>query len=227
MKHRRPVIRLQSKARQLVGFNKFLATKNDALKITVTSHKELLSTFLEKPSTDALTTKINSVIRTLETINHNLENDNLTLSSQLAQAKQTLETEEEKCSEEIDSLENKNFVLTNLLEKQDHVLADLEEKLKEVKAKDGAGGMRVVEKRVLDPTQQTLILHHELQACRNAFKKLTKGLNAEINKNTRLEVYSKGLREQNDFLVTVIKSLCVNSDKPTDNSIFIPFLLLL
>ncbi len=162
--------------------------------------------------------KLNNFGANLESMNDMLLTENTTLDEQLSQYKGVIEAEENKCSEEIDGLENKNFILTNLLEKQDHVIADLETKIKESQSKP-AGGVCVQEKYVLDPTQQTLILHHELQASRNAFKKLTKGLNAELNKNTRLEQYCKNVKDQNEYLANVIRTLCVNTDKATDNSI--------
>lgn len=218
---------LRAKAKRISGYNKFLKEKSESLKIAISSYKEILFALLSPlPNNvkefDFLHSKISTCIHNLELEKQNLESDADMLNTQLGQYKLQIESENEKNNEEIDALENKNFVLTNLIEKQDHVIADLEEKIKEINEKGLKQTIQTVEKKVLDPAQQALVMHHELQGCRNAFKKLTKGLNAEINKNSRLEHYSKSLREQNDFLITVIKSVYVNSDKPTDNTESLP-----
>ena len=90
---------------------------------------------------------------------------------------------------------------------------DYEAKINESKKRPN--NLKIMEKYVFDPTQQSVILQQELQACRNGFKKLSKNLNLEINKNDKLEQYSKSLQEQNNSLISIIKGLCENSEKQT------------
>eukprot|EP00826_Nyctotherus_ovalis_P017978 TRINITY_DN15328_c0_g2_i8.p1 TRINITY_DN15328_c0_g2~~TRINITY_DN15328_c0_g2_i8.p1 ORF type:complete len:255 (+),score=60.20 TRINITY_DN15328_c0_g2_i8:214-978(+) len=201
----------------LSEYSQSLQERNNVLRTAIKLHKELLSAFLEKPPAGAkqIAKKLEDTKHGLEAINKNIDSDNLNLLLQLSRYRKELEVEEEKCSEEVDTLENRHFVLTNQLEKQNNLMADYEAKLDELKRKPVHG--KAMEKYVFDPTQQMLILQQELQACRNGFKILSKDLNVRLNKNEKLEQYSKQLQKQNTSLIGIIKGLCENSDKKTTN----------
>eukprot|EP00826_Nyctotherus_ovalis_P009647 TRINITY_DN12549_c0_g1_i9.p1 TRINITY_DN12549_c0_g1~~TRINITY_DN12549_c0_g1_i9.p1 ORF type:complete len:269 (-),score=94.83 TRINITY_DN12549_c0_g1_i9:99-905(-) len=157
---------------------------------------------------EVVTKKIEDTITTIDTANKTLDNDNFSLMSKATRYKQQIEAMGEKYSEQIDSLENKNFVLTNLLDKQNHVIKSFEAKLNESKRTEKP----VAEKLVTDPDQQNAMLQRELEIHRRNFKKLSKGLNAEINKNAKLESYSRALQVQNNFLADAIRKICDNPD---------------
>jgi len=208
---------LQKHRNNLSEYVQSLKDKNNSLRTTIKLHKELLSVLLEKPSSNItpVTKKLEDTMHSLESINKNVDNDNLSLLLQLSKCKKKIEVEEEKYNEEIDKLENRNFILVNQIDKQNNLIEGYEKKLKEMKKKPGYEA--IPEKYVFDSTQQILILQQELQASRNAFKKLSKELNVKLNKNEKLEQYSKQLQKQNTSLINIIKGLCENSEKQTTN----------
>lgn len=157
---------------------------------------------------EVVTKKIEDTIATIDTANKTLDSDNFSLMSKATRYKQQIEAMGEKYSEQIDSLENKNFVLTNLLDKQKHVIKGFEAKLNESRRAEKP----VVEKLITDPDQQNAMLQRELEIHRRNFKKLSKGLNAEINKNAKLESYSRALQVQNNSLADAIRKICDNPD---------------
>ena len=194
--------RLQSKARHLVDFNKSLKDRNDYLRKIIVVHKQLLSTLLEQspPNMEVIIKKIEETIRIIDAANKTLDDENFALMSKATRYKQQIEAVGKRYSEQIDSLESKNFILINLLDKQEHIIKGFETKLNEPQ-KDA------IEKLITDPDQQNTILQRELDLHRRNFKKLSKGLNAEINKNTKLESYSKALQAQNNSLANAIRKI--------------------
>lgn len=221
---------LQEQLHKTQVMNQFLKEKNEILKATVQANKEVLSVALEdhkdKKDLDAriIVEKLVKMKTELELINAKLSKETAIMRQEVEHTKNCQEAYSEKCigmrrvkvSQEIDDLENENFILTNLIDKKDHIIAGLERKIKDSqKNKPDI----VVEKKIADPAQQTLIMHNELQGSRLAFKKLTKNINAEINKNEKIIKSNKSIKEQNEFLINVIRNLRENTEKATDNCI--------
>jgi predicted RNase H-like nuclease (RuvC/YqgF family) len=203
--------------KNLSEYEQSLQDKNNSLRTAIKQHKEVLSVLLEKHSSNIILKKLEGTAHSLEAINRGIDSDNLSLLLQLSKYKKKMEVEEENYNQEIDRLENENFILTNQLEKQNNLIEGYEVKLNEMKKRPNHKAM--TEKFVFDPTQQILILQQELQASRNGFKKLSKELNVKLNKNEKLEQYSKDLQKQNTSLINIIKGLCENSEKQTTNCI--------
>jgi len=197
--------------------------KNDDLKATLFINRNLLDDLLEsklKTMSLELQTPIKEMIKkmhALEETNTHLFEQNVKIYEQLLSSSQAIETGKKNGRFDVKELENKNTQLTAMYNEKEKFITNIRDTLKGLQSKKPPG-VAVQEKHILDPTQQTLLMHNELLTNKMAIKKLNKKMSEEIARRDPLLAYNRQVKQKNEQLKSVLRSIISNNMCLTEKS---------
>ena len=193
-----------------------LREKNEDLLATLYINKQLLDVMLDKrcekmsPENSSNLKELMGKLHANEDKNSKLFHENISLYEKILDSAKSVETGQHDRKAETLDLETKNAELTAMWAEKERKILALQNMLKNMPQKKMMGIM-IQEKHLLDPTQQTLVMHNELQVNKIAFKKLSKKMNDEIDRRSGLLVYNKQIKTKNEQLKAILKSIMANN----------------
>ncbi len=199
-----------------------LGEKHEDQMTTLDINSGLLAATLEKKKTRMPPQERNAVIsaevraRALEETHARLLQRNFAMHEQLLDCKFSLETESHRGTAEIRELEAKNAVLTSMWNEKEKKCSGLQQTLRNKQKR--AQGFAVQEKSIIDPTQQTLAMHNELQINRCASTKLNRKMSEEAQRRESLLKYNKKLKQRNEQLKAILKSILSSGGNLSDKT---------
>ncbi len=208
--------------KDLERLTKVLQEKHEDQKTTLSINSDLLDVTLERkktkmaPSDRATIGAAQEKIKVLAEIQEKLLRQNFALNDQKLDCEFAIETEAFRRRDETADLENKNSSLTAMWNEKEKKLEHLQTALKS-KQKRAQGLGPVQEMSVVEPTQQTMVMHNELQINRTASSKLSRKMTLEARRRDSMLKYNKRLKQRNDQLKAILKNVINSAGGLTGN----------